>query len=154
MNFIKKILTPFLLVALIFCTGFETVEQSLEAEIASLINIERSEAGLAPYQSDPFLTHLAQKRGTEYSISQLFRQNHYDFRGFVLRNGCGYRYVRVGECLSYGNCLGAAHFYVDGLMASPGHRQIMLSSNRDTIGIAISKQGKYYITVYLVGKQR
>lgn len=105
-------------------------------EVIALTNKKRVEAGLSPLQENSALTQAAQAKGN-YMIEK-------DFWAHVAPDGTqpwkffgdvGYKYKFAGENLA--RDFTNANSAVEGWMASPTHKENMLSGNYREIGIAV-----------------
>lgn len=113
-----------------------TVNMSV-GELLSLTNQKRQEAGLAPLNLSPELSNAASAKAS-YMIEKNFWA-HIAPDGttpwYFIRNS-GYQYQYAGENLARG--FNSAGEVVDAWMASPTHRENLLSPNYKDIGFAIT----------------
>jgi len=137
-----------LLIALLFCEGFLiATEKKYEGvlgitanisvdELLSITNQKRAENGLPPLSLNSELSSAATAKA-----SDMFTKNYWAHVapdgatpwGFI--RGAGYEYIYAGENLARGYT--TATDVVNAWMASPGHRENMLSGNYKDVGFAI-----------------
>jgi hypothetical protein len=108
------------------------------ATIVSLTNQERSAAGLNTLNINSKLTAAAQAKA-----ENMFEEQYWDHFGpngetpWQFITGAGYNYVYAGENLAKG--FRTSEGVVEGLMASPTHRENILSKNYKDIGVAVKR---------------
>ena len=116
---------------------------ALANEVIRLTNAEREKAGLPPLTVTSLLTQTASLRANE--IIQHFSHNRPDGRScFTAFNEYGVPYKTAGENLGRGQ-LNAAEIVSD-WMGSPGHRDNILHSgfNHIGVGVAVDSNGKLH----------
>lgn len=110
---------------------------SMAESIVAAMNRERAAHGLGPLRLEPRLTLAAEDR-----VQDMMRKHYFDHVSpdgvspFTWVRARGYRYRMVGENLALGYRGSAS--VVNGWMNSPGHRENILQSGFDEVGIAIS----------------
>ncbi len=118
-----------------------TADTEAEEAMLSLVNAERSKAGLPILARDAGLRDLARSHATD-----LFRQGYFSHTGrdgrspFDRMHDAGIRYSAAGENLALAISTAAAH---DGLMHSPGHRANILNPTFRRVGIGALDGGPY-----------
>lgn len=101
-------------------------------------NNERERAGRKPLAEDPVLTNAAERKLADMFARQYFAHDNPDGNGIsVVVQDLGYAFLRVGENLALGN-FGSDADLVAAWMASPGHRENLLSPGFTEIGIAVA----------------
>lgn len=105
-------------------------------EVLRLTNQKRQEAGLPPLKLDPVLNQAAKNKGEDMLAKDYWA--HVSPDGvepwkFFLDSGYKYRYAGENLARDFSNASSA----VDAWMASPSHRENMLSSKYEDIGIAV-----------------
>ena len=107
----------------------------------SLINQERTRAGLAPLTIDMRLTELARKKSQDMIVNNYFGHNSPTYGSpFDMLRAAGISYRAAGENLAGAPTVERAHQL---LMASPGHRANILSTYYNRVGIGIVSGGPY-----------
>lgn len=107
------------------------------ASILEAMNDERATRGLGPLRLNQQLSRAAQDR-----VEDMFAKNYFahvspdGVEPFVWVTRHGYRYRIIGENLAVGF---RGMSVVDGWMRSPGHRENILQSAFDEVGIAIAE---------------
>lgn len=105
-------------------------------EVLRFTNQRRQEAGLPPLKLDPVLNQAAKNKGEDMLTKDYWAHVSPDgvepWKFFI---DIGYKYRYAGENLArdFSNAASA----VDAWMASPSHRENMLSSKYEDIGIAV-----------------
>lgn len=105
-------------------------------ELLAMTNKKRAENGLSPVQLSNTLSRAASEKA-----SDMFAKNYWAHNSpegttpWVFVRSSGYDYLYAGENLARGFTTSAD--VVDAWMASPGHRENMLSPNYDDVGFAI-----------------
>jgi len=105
-------------------------------EVFRLTNQKRQEAGLPPLKLDPVLSQAAKNKGEDMLVKDYWA--HVSPDGvepwkFFLDAGYKYRYAGENLARDFSNAASA----VDAWMASPSHRENMLSPKYEEIGIAV-----------------
>lgn len=110
-----------------------TVEQLL-----SLTNQKRQEQGLPSLRINPTLSQAAALKAKDMLEKNYWAHNNPDgTTPWFFFKQSGYEYVYAGENLARG--FNEAEIVVKAWMASPTHRENMLSSNYDEIGFAVER---------------
>lgn len=105
-------------------------------ELLNLTNQKRAETGLPQLALNSALAQAAQNKGNDMFVKNYWAHNSPDGGtpwGFI--KSSGYDYIYAGENLARG--FSTAPEVVEAWMASPGHRENMLSQNYRDIGFAI-----------------
>lgn len=106
-----------------------------EAEIMELVNEERLQRGLNPLEFDPSLVPVARSHSKE--MLELGYFSHVSPNTGTLGdrlNAAGVQYLSAGENLAYAPTVGVAH---RGLMQSDGHRENILDSSWERMGVGV-----------------
>ena len=100
-------------------------------------NVKRAEAGLSPLQLNTELSNAASGKAQDMMVKNYWAHISPDgVTPWSFIKGAGYEYVYAGENLARGFI--TAEDVVNAWMASPGHRENILSKNYDDIGFAIT----------------
>lgn len=105
-------------------------------DLVKLTNQKRSEKGLAPLKFNEQLSHAAESKA-----HNMFTKNYWAHVApdgttpWVFIKNSGYEYLYAGENLARG--FTTAPEVVNAWMASPTHRENMLSSNYEDVGFAV-----------------
>jgi uncharacterized protein YkwD len=123
----------------------------LEQEVLARTNAYRHEQGLEPLQFDQRLTLIARQRSQDMARRNYFAHVTPDGGDvFQLMRTQNVGYWAAGENLARNNYKPAevAKVAVQGWIKSPGHRANLLhpAFGHIGIGLAVSKDGKYYLT--------
>ena len=129
---------------------------SLEADLISRINAERTAAGLPALGVDGNLVAIARIRSSDMADRGYFSHTSPDGQSaFTLLDQWGIPYAWAGENLSRNNypLAGTTAVAIEDLMASPPHRVNILNSNYVRIGVGYSEDGTgmHYYTIIFVG---
>lgn len=105
-------------------------------QLLILTNKEREKAGLSPVVLNPQLSEAAKNKAEDMFEKGYWAHNSPDGNapwGFIINSG--YRYIYAGENLArdFSDTQGV----VEAWMASPGHKDNILSSNYQDIGFAV-----------------
>lgn len=112
-----------------------TANMSVE-ELVAVTNQKRAEAGLGPLTLSNELSHAASLKAQDMLTKNYWAHTAPDgITPWVFIKSAGYDYVYAGENLARG--FTTAPDTVNAWMASPGHRDNMLSGNYSEIGFAI-----------------
>ncbi|HYR26914.1 MAG TPA: CAP domain-containing protein [Thermoanaerobaculia bacterium] len=113
-------------------------EDAYASAIVAAMNRERAAHGLGPLKLENRLSLAAQDR-----VDDMLRKRYFDHispdgvNPFTWVQSRGYRYRLVGENLALG--YRTSQSVVTGWMNSPGHRENILKSGFDEVGIAFSE---------------
>lgn len=109
-------------------------------ELLSLTNKERQYSGVAPLSFNEKLSEAAEKKAQDMFEYDYWAHNSPTGKTpWVFVKASGYKYVYAGENLARG--FSTAQDVIKAWMASPDHRNNMLSSNYSDVGFAV-KLGK------------
>lgn len=128
------------------------VDSAYENEVVSLINAERSKAGLSPLTKQSQLTAAARLHSQDMACNDFFSHTSPTTGSPFDRIAAqGYSYSWAGENIAAG--YGSAAALVQGWMNSPGHKANILSENFTQIGVgyaywAGSTYGSYSTAVF------
>lgn len=112
-----------------------------EQQMVSLVNQERSKAGLQQLQVDMSLVELARKKSQDMIDRNYFGHNSPTYGSpFDMMRNAGIKYTTAGENLAGAPTVTAAH---NNLMASPGHRANILNPRFNYFGVGIVAGGPY-----------
>lgn len=118
-------------------------------EVLTLVNQERSKAGLAPLKMNAAASNAAKVRAKEI-VSKFDHTRPNGQSPFSALDAAGAKYSAAGENIAYGQPTPSA--VMNGWMNSPGHRANILKSNFKEIGIgAYYQNGKYYWVQLFIG---
>jgi uncharacterized protein YkwD len=125
------------------------------ASLFNAINVERAAAGMPALAAHGCLTYVAQIRSNDMASRNYFSHTSPEgVTAFSLLDSYGVPYGWAGENLARNNypdneAVGVA---IRDLMASPGHRANILSSNFTHLGVALAVDGagmKYFTMVFV-----
>ena len=103
------------------------------SEVLTILNRERTKAGLEPLKGNDTLNEVAKLRAKE--ITEKFSHTRPDGSDcFTAINGFDLNYKMLGENIAYG--YQNPTDVMDGWMNSPGHRENILKEDYDSVGIA------------------
>lgn len=128
-----------------FTVTAAAVRPDLEAEMLSLVNAERTKAGLRPLASDDALREVARRHSADMFARGYF--GHISQEGkdpFDRIRESGITFLAAGENLALAPTLSLAH---SGLMNSPGHRANILRPQFGRLGIGIVDGGRYGVMI-------
>lgn len=118
-------------------------------EVLTLVNQERSKAGLSPLKLNAAATNAAKVRAKEI-VSSFSHTRPNGQSPFTALDAAGAKYGTAGENIAYGQSTPSA--VMNGWMNSSGHRANILKSNFKEIGIgAYYQNGKYYWVQLFIG---
>ncbi|MCM3718885.1 LysM peptidoglycan-binding domain-containing protein [Fictibacillus phosphorivorans] len=104
-------------------------------QVSQLVNQERQKAGLAPLTLDAELCNVALVKAKDMIAHNYFDHNSPTYGSpFDMMRNFGIDYTAAGENIAKGQT--SAQAVMNDWMNSPGHRQNILSSNYDLIGVA------------------
>jgi len=116
--------------------GQGNVTQSqFAAEVVNLVNQERAKAGLQPLKTDSALAGMAMDKAKD-----MYNKNYFDHTSptygspFDMMNQYGITYRSAGENIAKGQR--SPEEVMNAWMNSPGHRQNILNSSYNLIGVA------------------
>ena len=122
------------------------LDASAELKVVQMTNLARTQAGLIPLRVDPKLAPLARQHAAGMLDLGYFGHDSPTLGSLAERAGrAGVVYQDVAENVAYASTISAAF---QALLASPPHRQNLLSPNlgRIGVGVARSSQGDFVIT--------
>lgn len=129
---------------------------AFESDILAGINAQRTAAGMAPLQQDSNLVTVARERSNDMAQNGYF--SHVSPTGdtaFLLMDRYGIPYAWAGENLARNNYPDDESVAVSlrDWMASQGHRDNILGSHYQTVGVgaAVDGAGMKYFTLVFVG---
>lgn len=121
---------------------------NFQQQILSLVNVERSKAGLKPLTLNSQLNQAAQNHTNDMISKGYFSHNSPTGSTMVSRvNAVGYRYSTIGENIAAGSSTASAT--MTQWMNSPGHRANILNPNFRELGVGYgpsNDQYRYYWT--------
>ena len=120
--------------------------------MVSLVNQERTKAGLQQMKVDTTLVNLARKKSQDMIDKNYFGHTSPTYGSpFNMLKQAGVSYYTAGENLAGAGSVESAHSM---LMASPGHRANILNSRFNNFGVGIAKGGPYgnMFTQLFIGK--
>jgi uncharacterized YkwD family protein len=108
---------------------------SYATQVSQLVNQERQKAGLAPLTLDAELSNVAMAKAKDMIQNNYFDHNSPTYGSpFDMMRSFGIDYTAAGENIAKGQTSPQA--VMTDWMNSPGHKQNILSSNYDSIGVA------------------
>jgi uncharacterized protein YkwD/uncharacterized membrane protein required for colicin V production len=122
------------------------LDASAELQVVQMTNLARTQAGLVPFRVDPKLAPLARQHAAEMLDLGYFGHDSPTLGSLAERAGrAGVVYQDIAENVAYASTISSAF---QALLASPPHRQNLLSPNlgRIGVGVARSSQGDFVIT--------
>jgi len=128
----------------------------LEADLTSRLNAERAAAGLPPLATDADLVAIARMRSADMAAKGYFSHTSPEGQtAFTLLDQRGLAYSWAGENLARNNypVAEAVAVAITDLMASPSHRDNILSPNYTRVGVGYAEDGSgmRYFTMVFVG---
>ncbi|ROR30826.1 uncharacterized protein YkwD [Mobilisporobacter senegalensis] len=118
-------------------------------EVLTLVNQERSKAGLSPLKMNTAASNAAKVRAKEI-VSKFDHTRPNGQSPFTALDAAGVSYRTAGENIAYGQQTPSA--VMNGWMNSSGHRANILKSSFKEIGIgAYYQNGKYYWVQLFIG---
>jgi uncharacterized protein YkwD len=117
------------------------VDPAAEARMLELVNAERAKAGLRPLVADERVRAVARGHSEDMFRAGYFSHTSPSGDGPAerIRRG-GIPFMAAGENLALAPTVDVAH---SGLMASPGHRQNILTPEFSRIGIGVVSAGPH-----------
>lgn len=115
--------------------GTATATSTYASQVVTLVNKERTKAGLKPLASDSSLSAMALVKAKD-----MYNNNYFDHTSptygspFKMMKSFGIRYTYAGENIAMGQR--TPQEVMTAWMNSPGHRQNILSPNFTKIGVA------------------
>ncbi len=125
---------------------------AMEREMLSLVNGERTKAGLSTLTADSTLSKVARIKSQDMLDKNYFDHNSPTYgTPFEMMKGFGISYSTAGENIALNSSVEKAHI---ALMNSPGHKANILNSSFTHIGLGIVQKanGSLYITQMFIGK--
>ncbi|MGB9743260.1 MAG: CAP domain-containing protein [Minisyncoccales bacterium] len=108
-------------------------------EIIKLTNFERIKLGLPSYQENQILNKMAQAKVEDMFKYQYFTHESPTGEGIEdLANQFGYKFLKIGENLAMGDFQSEEEL-VKSWLNSPGHRENILNTAYQEIGVAVQK---------------
>ena len=133
-----------------------------EKEMVRLLNVERTKKGLVALQVDSRLTTIARARSVDMATKHYFSHTQPDGRNvFDLLNAAKVVWYGAGEIIAWNNWPTLADSAVqakNGWMGSTGHRNIVLSTSYNYVGIGLAVEAgtgkKLWTGVFIKGPDR
>lgn len=154
----KRFLTFFFLLFLLFFTKQLAFASAITSEnILRLANQNRINSGLYPLETDPNLEKAAERKAVEmlsYSYFEHFLPDGRSPWDFMLASGYDYQFAAENLAMDFRSAEGA----VNAWMASGTHRENILDSRYEDIGVGVVKgvftddfrAGKKHETIIIV----
>ena len=121
---------------------------SVVEEIATLVNKERSKAGLAPLTVDAKLTEVAQLKSQDMQSKKYFSHTSPTYGSpFDMMKKFNISYKSAGENIAMGQT--SAEQVMEAWMNSDGHRANILDSKFTHIGVGYVKTGHYWTQMFI-----
>ncbi|MFS0727148.1 CAP domain-containing protein [Paenibacillus sp. 1P07SE] len=115
-------------------TGAQSQDSAYAAEVVSLVNQERSKAGLAPLASDAALSRVALDKAKDMYHNNYFSHQSPTYGSpFDMMRSYGISYSYAGENIASGQR--TPQEVVTAWMNSPGHKANILGANFTKIGV-------------------
>ncbi len=112
-----------------------------QQQMLDLINQERSKVGVAPLKIDAQLQKMAQVKSDEMVAKSYFSHTSPTYGSpFDMMKAFGINYSTAGENIAGNSSVEGAH---EALMNSPGHKENILKSSFNYIGIGITASSTY-----------
>jgi uncharacterized protein YkwD len=118
-----------------------TIDAKAEEQMLMMVNQERAKRGLSDLSMDDHLQLLAREHSQDMVARGYF--SHYTPEGmspFDRMDKAGITYEFAGENLAFSQ---STELAMQGLMASPGHKANILSSNFHKVGVGVISAGIY-----------
>lgn len=125
---------------------------SMEQKMVTLVNQERTKAGLQQMKVDNTLVNLARKKSQDMIDKNYFGHTSPTYGSpFNMLKQAGVNYYTAGENLAGAGSVESAHSM---LMASSGHRANILNSRFNYFGVGVANGGPYgnMFTQLFIGK--
>lgn len=123
---------------------------SQQAQVISLVNKERSAAGLSSLSSDSQLAAVAQKKAEDMAKNGYFSHTSPTYgSAFDMLKAAGISYRTAGENIAKGQK--SAESVMNGWMNSSGHRANILSGSYTRIGVGYAVDGNgtpYWVQIF------
>jgi uncharacterized YkwD family protein len=124
-------------------TNSNTTVSNYANQVLTLVNSERSKAGLKPLKLNSTLTKSAQAKSQDMHDKKYFDHNSPTYgTPFQMMSKFGYKYSYAGENIAMGQK--TPKEVMDAWMNSQGHRANILNSNFTEIGIGYVADGNYW----------
>lgn len=121
---------------------------AIEKAVLDLTNAERQKAGLKPLQTDKNLMTSARQKSADMASKNYFSHTSPTYGSpFDQMKANGVTYKAAAENIAMGQR--TAEEVVKGWMASPGHRQNILTASYTHIGIGYDKNGNYWTQQFI-----
>lgn len=119
---------------------------AMEMEVVRLVNIERQKAGLSNLKASTELSNVARMKSKDMAVNNYFSHTSPTYGSpFEMMKSFGISYRTAGENIAKG--YSSAQSVVNGWMNSQGHRDNILNSSFNTIGVgAYTGNGSTYWT--------
>lgn len=112
-----------------------------QQHMLDLINRERSKVGVAPLKIDSQLQRMAQVKSDEMVAQSYFSHTSPTYGSpFDMMKTFGISYTSAGENIAGNSSVDGAH---EALMNSPGHKENILNSSFNCVGIGITASPTY-----------
>jgi hypothetical protein len=133
-----------------------------ETKMVSLLNAERAKAGLVSLKVDGRLSSIARARSADMVAKRYFSHTQPDGRNvFDLLNAAKVTWYGAGEIIAWNNwptLADSATQAKNGWMGSAGHRNIVMSSSYNYVGIGLAVDAstgkKIWTGVFIKGPDR
>ena len=124
-------------------TNSNTTVSNYANQVLTLVNSERSKAGLKPLKLNATLTKSAQAKSQDMHDKKYFDHNSPTYgTPFQMMSKFGYKYSYAGENIAMGQK--TPKEVMDAWMNSAGHKANILNSNYTEIGIGYVADGNYW----------
>lgn len=127
--------------------------KTIEKQVVTMVNNERSKVGLAPLRLSWQLSRVARYKSQDMIDKGYFSHQSPTYGSpFVMMKAFGIKYMSAGENIAYGQK--TATSVMTGWMNSAGHKANILSKNYSEIGVGLAKKsnGTLYWTQQFIGR--
>uniref|UniRef100_UPI001EE75798 CAP domain-containing protein n=1 Tax=Metasolibacillus meyeri TaxID=1071052 RepID=UPI001EE75798 len=121
---------------------------AFEQEVVKLTNVERTKAGLAPFEMDEKLMAAAREKSQDMQSKKYFSHTSPTFGSpFDRMKALGITYKSAGENIAQGQR--TPQEVVQAWMDSPGHRANILNAQFTHIGVGYVENGNYWTQQFI-----
>jgi uncharacterized YkwD family protein/spore coat assembly protein SafA len=122
--------------------------KNVEQQVLSIVNQERSKAGIKPLQMDWELQRVARTKACDMATTGYFSHQSPDYGSpFEMMKQYGISYRTAGENIAKGQTTPSE--VMQSWMNSSGHRQNILKSDFTHIGIGYCEQGNHWVQMFI-----
>ncbi|NMA24065.1 MAG: serine protease [Clostridiales bacterium] len=122
--------------------------QSIEQEVAALVNQARRQNGLKELTLSPELSNVARIKANDMATNRYFSHTSPTYGSpFDMMKQFGISYRTAGENIAMGQTTAQQVF--NGWMNSEGHRANILNPNFSQIGVGYTANGHYWVQMFI-----